>query len=237
MSWTRNIPVSYYEKIALLLLAAKLEGEGYTARLSVPQADSEARDPKAGIDWARAVRAVQLLGRAFVRKDDNVTESYAAVVLSEEDRVDLRSGLHGLLRGWVEADRAYRYDGIWHDNGGNLDLVAWSPSETLMIEAKGVTLQDKDDPSINWTASAKAASEDIKGKDRDVSWRTQGEAKHGLFFPGVNDPATGKGFLSALETAWPKGRPRDARTPIFLIDSVGEIRRTTAEELAAADSL
>ncbi|MBL4848709.1 MAG: hypothetical protein JKY65_24570 [Planctomycetes bacterium] len=231
MGWTRNIPVSYYEKIALLLLAAKLEGEGYSVRLSVRQPAFDSGNREDGIDWAQAVAAVQRLGRAFDRKQDDVAGAYASVALSKEERSELRSGLYDLLRGWVKADRAYRYDGIWHDHGGNLDLVAWRGEGTLVVEAKGVTLKNQDDPSINWAASARKAGEDVVGKGRDVSWRTRPQAQHGLLFPAPTDAAISGKFFTKLALAWPEGRPKDERTPIFLVDSTGEIQRTTATEL------
>lgn len=103
----------WFEKISCLVFAAWLTSHGYRVGLSVPPHDVHRAG--SGLDWEGKLRSTTGLGG-----DDLLT-------------LDGRAHLARMVR----SDPRLRYDGIWHDNPGRIDVVAWSRTETLIVEAKG----------------------------------------------------------------------------------------------------
>jgi hypothetical protein len=69
---------------------------------------------------------------------------------------------------------AYRLDGIWHDNGGDFDLVAWGIGKTLIVEAKRITSGRSNAPRAIAEALGKIA----------LSVPSGGGYRHGILVPG-----------------------------------------------------
>ncbi len=221
---TTELPVAWFEMIALLLLAADLERQGWFVRLSVRPDHLTVADP-GGIDWARAVKAVQARGRAFGNGEGPARQAaYRQTEISEEDRAALRDLLWDYLRAWVAEDRQYRYDGIWHDDGGNVDLLARRGDEALLVEAKGITRKGT---AVDWLA---ASRDTIAVVERRVGDAELPGATRGILVPddrGIGEP----GFVATLLLAWPSDRPDDENAPILLARTDGTIEHTTVAQL------
>jgi hypothetical protein len=221
-------PFAWFEKLALLLLAADLEAQGWpVVRLSVAPAALTARGLEGGTDWARAVRVVQERGRAFQKGEGPERRAaYRDSTVTAAERIELRRNLRTFLRSSVGADDAYRYDGIWHDDGGNVDLAAWRGDGALIVEAKGAIQRAA---VIDWSV----ASADTK----DIVARTVGSAelpaaRRGTLLPDDRAVAPrGRGFVQTLLRTWPEGRPEDARWPIYLVSAEGLIVEWTVSSL------
>ncbi len=140
--WSQEWSPFWAEKISTLLLAAHLDGLGWRPLLTVPSAELESGADPAGLDWALCVKAVIRYGGAFPNFDDGVrAREYARTEpVTPWERETMRRGLPSLLESLVLEDKQYRYDGIWHDDGGNVDLIATHPEQRVQqIEAKGPT--------------------------------------------------------------------------------------------------
>lgn len=224
------IPFAWFEKIGFLLLAAHLEDQGWSrVLLSVPPGDLSKSGVVRGTDWARAVQAVRERGRAFGQGEGHLRrEAYAATQVDEAERPGLRAVLPAFLEASVSRDQQYRYDGIWHDDGGNVDLVAWGAAGALVVEAKGITQQGE---AISWRAAAKSTIEVIR---RTVGDAELPDARRGLLLPDDRTIATaGAGFIGTLLLAWPPQRSEDERWPIFLVGADGRITEWTIGALRA----
>jgi hypothetical protein len=222
------VPFAWFEKIALLLLAADLEAQGWPlVRLSVAPSVLTERGAVGGTDWARAVKVARDRGRAFQKGEGPERRAaYRAAVVSESERDALRRGLRASLRSWVAVDDAYRYDGIWHDDGGNVDLAAWREGEALIVEAKGAIQRAG---AVDWRVASTDTEAVVR---RTVGTAELPVARRGILLPddhGLAPP--GRGYVQTLLRAWPAGRPDDARWPIYLVDAEGAITEWTVEGL------
>ena len=226
----QSLPFAWFEKIALLLLAADLEARGWpVVRLSVVPATLSADGLVGGTDWARAVQAVRARGQAFQTGEGaGRREAYRKAVVADSDRPALRRILAAFLRSSVEADSAYRYDGIWHDDGGNVDLAAWRPHESLFVEAKGVVQRAG---AVDWRAAERDTQAVVA---RKVGSAELPAARRGILLPDDHSIAPpGTGFVQTLLRVWPNGRPDDAQWPIYLVGPEGTIDEWTVRDLRA----
>jgi hypothetical protein len=223
---TRTASVFWLEKIASLLLAAYLEEAGWSrVMLSVPPRLLADPSSITRTDWARSVKAALLAGRPFTKGELKLAHDRTSVPRTE--RLMLRRGLRAILEDLVGDDlrSPYRYDGIWHDDGGNVDLVAWAGDETLTIEAKGITLSGAGYSQAAAESVTAAVAERVVGRE----WAT----RSGWLLPDDRDfSADGKGgFVATLLARWPSDAPDDERAPIFLAGRDGRIRETTRRAL------
>jgi hypothetical protein len=188
-------PFAWFEKLALLLLAADLEVHGWpVVRLSVAPAALVAGRPESGTDWARAVNAVREGGRAFHKGEGPERQAaYREATVAAAERTELRRDLRAFLQSSVEADDAYRYDGIWHDDGGNVDLAAWRDDSSLIVEAKGAIQRAG---AIDWRV-ASADTEAVVA--RTVGSAELPAARRGILLPDDHGVAPhGRGFVQTL---------------------------------------
>lgn len=221
-------PFAWFEKLALLLLAADLEAQGWpVVRLSVAPAALTTRGLEGGTDWARAVRVVQQRGRAFQKGEGPERRmAYRDSIVTAAERIELRRGLRNLLRSSVAADNAYRYDGIWHDDGGNVDLAAWRDDDSLIVEAKGAIQRAG---VIDWRV-AMADTQAVVA--RTIGSADLPTARRGLLLPDDHGIAPhGLGFVQTLLQIWPDDRPEDGRWPIYLVSADGLITEWTVDSL------
>ena len=224
------LPFAWFEKIALLLLASDLEANGWpVVRLSVAPGGLSAAGIVGGTDWARAIQVVRERGAAF-QKGEGVQRraAYKAAVVPESERTAMRTTLVGFLRTSVGSDAAYRYDGIWHDDGGNVDLAAWRRDESLVVEAKGIIQRAG---AVDWRVAQRDTQAVVARTVGSVELPT---ARRGILLPddrGVAPP--GSGFVRTLLSVWPGGRPGDERCPIFLVGAEGTIAEWTVSDLRA----
>ena len=218
-------PLFWLEKMSCLLLAAHLDGAGWDrVMLSVPPRLVGKPDEVTRTDWARSVKAVLDAGRPFVAGELKPAHDVTTVTASE--RVLLRLGLRSILEDLLAGDlrSPYRYDGIWHDDGGNVDLVAWRGSEVLTVEAKGITLSGE---GYSWSAAEKSTA--------SVAARDVGRAlanSFGYLIPDDRD-VTGKGrgrFVATLLTSLPE-LPEGDQNTIFLVAADGHITEYAPAEL------
>jgi hypothetical protein len=224
----RSLPFAWFEKIALLLLAADLEARGWpVVRLSVVPATLSADGLVGGTDWARAVQAVRARGQAFQTGEGaGRREAYRQTAVADSERPALRRILAAFLRSSVEADTAYRYDGIWHDGGGNVDLAAWRPDESLLVEAKGIVQRAG---AVDWRVAERDTEAVVA---RTVGSAQLPVARRGLLLPDDRAVAPpGRGFVQALLRVWPDDRPEDAHWPIYLVSAEGLIAEWTISSL------
>lgn len=222
------VPFAWFEKIALLLLAADLEVQGWTTvLLSVAPSALIQRGAVGGTDWARAVKVARVRDRAFQKGEGPERRAaYRATLVGESERAELRRGLRSFLRSSVVVDSAYRYDGIWHDDGGNVDLAAWREGEALIVEAKGAIQRAG---AVDWRV-ASIDTEVVVG--RTVGSAELPAARHGILLPDDHGIAPrDRGFVQTLLRVWPKDRPEDVRWPIYLVDVAGVIRKWTVHGL------
>jgi hypothetical protein len=222
-----ELPVAWFEKIALLLLAADLERQGWFVRLSVRPDHLTAADP-GGVDWARAVRAVQVRARAFGLGEGRLRQAaYRETEVAHEERGALRDQLWDFVRARVAEDRQYRYDGIWHDDGGCVDLLARRGAEVLLVEAKGITLKGT---AVNWSV---ASRDTISVAERRVGTAELPNATRGILVPDDRAESE-RGFVATLLLIWPPDRPDDETVPVFLVRTDGTIEHTTVAQLRAS---
>ena len=221
-----TLPFAWLEKISLLLLAAHLETKECQVGLSVPPKPWP-HDAARVIDWAAAVHAVRKRGSPYGPADRQAQRiDYLTARDELVDRGSIAAELKGFLEEAVRRDRLYRYDGIWHDNGGNIDLVASSAAGLLVVEGKGVTRKKTD---IDW---ARAACDTLSAVDRTLSWSKQLEVRSGVLLPDDRKSApTGKGFVSTLLRVWPAGESTDETHPIFLVSREGFVTEHTVSAL------
>jgi hypothetical protein len=229
-------PFAWHEKIAVLLLAAHLEASDdgwHTVRISVPPKvvkgggvvpDQPA--PSGGWDWARLVEVVARRGRPYSTADLEAKlarQDYLA--LAEARPAWTPDKLAPFLRSAVESEAesggdAYRLDGIWHDNGGDFDLVAWGIGKTLIVEAKGITSGRSNAPRAVAEALGKIA----------LNIRSGPGYRYGILVPGDEGS-----FLSVLARPDPANPLLDGLpVTIFSVHRNGEVatwdRPTTPAE-------
>lgn len=223
---TPHPPFAWHEKIAVLLLASHLEASDdgwHTVRISVPPKVvkgggvlPDQRAPSGGWDWARLVEVVARRGRPYSTADLKAKlprQDYLALE-AEARPAWIPDRLAAFLKSAVESEAergedAYRLDGIWHDNGGDFDLVAWGIGKTLIVEAKGITSGRSNAPRAIAEALGKIA----------LSIRSGDGYRYGILVPG--DEGT---FLRVLASA-------DANNPlleglpvtIFSVDRNGQV--------------
>ena len=139
----------------------------------------------------------------------------------------------GRIDGAVPAEPARRFTRstppcrIWHDGSGNIDLVAWRGSDTLLVEAKGITVRGG---RVN---GEKAAADVGATLARLVAW--------GIMHPGVRlgilapdeQGAEGSVFWPAVIDHWHVLGTHEDRTDIYLVGVDGTVRTPSAQELAA----
>lgn len=231
------VPLFWLEKIAAFVLAAHLESIGWKkVRLSVRPSEAQARAITGGVDWARNLRGAATLGRPFTSKQERM--ALDTEELTVEARSDLAASVPSVLKELVERgrldmdpdrpDTAYRYDGLWHDDGGNIDLVALDGERMLVVELKGATSSKG---RVNQTAASKSTREVV---ERIAQWAAEGIGdQHGLLLPDDRGLGTRGAFVRTLLDTWPSSMPDDARCPIFLISQKGDITDSTVASLRA----
>jgi hypothetical protein len=220
---------AWFEKLELLLLAAHLEEHGWSrVRLSVPPDDLRSGGTDRGTDWARAIEVVKGHRQAFGLGEGRLRQAMyeAEPEVDTTKRANLRAELPEFLQSALLRDQQYRYDGIWHDNEGNLDLVAWGPAGVLMVEAKGVS---KRMDSIVW---GRATLDTLALVHRVVGSAELPHARRGLLLPDDRGAAPrGRGFVGTLLRAWPHDRAEDGTNPIYLVAADGVITEWTVASL------
>jgi len=217
-----NVAFAWFEKFALMLLAAHLESEGYRALLSVPVAEALTPQTQAGIDWACALAVVSELGRPCESTADRTLHRLAK--LTQARRESLRKELPARLGELLARDKTYRYSGIWNDTPRAIDLAAWKPGlAPLHVEAKGIVLRRGE---INWPATLEKGKEIVQHRKK-VPWTAGDGVRRGVLFPDD------RRIVEALPGWWPKDRPQNESNPVFLIAAGGRIRETTVATLSA----
>jgi hypothetical protein len=228
----------WFEKIEAVLLAAHLETAGWDrVLLSVPPNDVTNAASARGSDWARSVRAAFLSRAALLAEHAHKRHRIKLPIhdgapVSPYERGVLRIGLRTILEDLVAADPRYRYEGIWYDTAGRIDLVAWRGEEILLVEARGATVQRG---GVSASAAKRSVSEVVL---RRVGWDRIGDrrGRFGILLPDDRDLGiSAPGFVSTLVAEWPAtARPVDDSNPIFLTSFSGRIIETSIESLRVA---
>jgi hypothetical protein len=126
-------------------------------------------------------------------------------------RLRLRSILEALVGS--ELRSAYRYEGMWHDGGGNVDLVAWRDDDVLTVEAKGIMLSGSGYSASAARKSTSSVAAREAGRDHATTF--------GWLLPHDRRLTTAGGFVRTLLQTLASDAVPDAR--MFLISDRGVI--------------
>lgn len=193
----------WVEKIAVLVFAAWLQDQDYRVGLSVPP--EQVDEPGSGVPWERALW--------------DATRLQPAHLLRPSDRESLRD--------LIVADPGLRYDGIWHDHPGRIDVVGWGSTETLLVEAKGAVRSGT--PKEAMSAIGRIALEMIPDRT---------DLAYGVLFPDDETTASGRlrtsGYVRTLKRETVQGSVLiGAGLRVYLIDAGGSIREVALSDLAS----
>ena len=178
-----------------------------------PQARRRIREPRKPTDPRREKRAIVLLARELVSRwgFEIVRRSVPqSVLIGATQPTPDQIGGHEVTDPSPDAD----FDWVvlqreWIDRGGTIDLVAYRPGETLVIEAAGIGLHS-DSP---WDAVEKVLG-------RTLLWMrpNREDLRYGILIP--------RHFVSVFDRV-PAGNPMLAhpRFSAFLIDEAGQIEQ------------
>jgi hypothetical protein len=194
--WDLDWPVFWAEKVSVLLLAAHLEGEGLKPLLSVPLAERFGDPHGRGLDWALVVKTALRLGRPLGPGDHAQRRAayQATPPVTGAERVNLRRDVRAILQRLVAGEKAYRYDGIWHDGGGNIDLRAYRDGqEALAVEAKGAIASGT---RVSWSQARHDVQSLVEPAD---AFKSRRPASYALLIPDDRGVAReGAGFVATL---------------------------------------
>jgi hypothetical protein len=109
-----------------------------------------------------------------------------------------------------------------------VDLAAWRPDESLIVEAKGVVQRAG---AVDWRVAERDTEAVVAPKVGSVELPA---ARRGILLPDDYSIAPpGTGFVQTLLRVWPVGRPDDSQWPIYLVGPEGTIAEWTVRDLRA----